>query len=52
MANLARLKNVARTQNAVRAEDRAIDNRPEGWSAKEAQRAHRRSNAKSIGRNR
>lgn len=35
---------------AVKAENKAIANRPSGWTAKEAQRAHRKSNAKSLGR--
>lgn len=39
-----------RASAAVKAEDRAIANRPSGWSAREAQRAHRRSNARSLGK--
>lgn len=35
---------------AVKAENKAIESRPAGWTAKEAQRAHRRANAKSLGR--
>lgn len=35
---------------AVKAENKAIANRPSGWTAREAQRAHRRSNARSLGR--
>ena len=36
--------------SAVKAENKAIANRPAGWTAREAQRAHRRANAKSLGR--
>ncbi len=39
-----------RVSGAVKAEDKAIANRPSGWSAAEAQRAHRRANARSMGR--
>ena len=35
---------------AVKAENKAIANRPSGWTARESQRAHRRSNARSLGR--
>lgn len=35
---------------AVKAENKAIESRPAGWTAREAQRAHRRANAKSLGR--
>ena len=35
---------------AVKAENKAIANRPSGWTAKEAQRAHRKANARSLGR--
>lgn len=34
----------------VKRENRAIANRPSGWTAREAQRAHRRSNAKALGK--
>ncbi|GIM52032.1 hypothetical protein CAPN004_10620 [Capnocytophaga cynodegmi] len=40
----------SRTSAAVKAENRAVANRPAGWTAREAQRAHRRSNARSLGR--
>lgn len=33
---------------AVKAEDKAIANRPSGWTAGEAQRAHRAANAKHV----
>lgn len=33
---------------AVKAENKAIANRPAGWTAREAQRAHRRANAKAV----
>ena len=33
---------------AIKAENKAIANRPSGWTAKEAQRAHRKSNAKHV----
>ncbi len=33
---------------AVKAENKAIANRPANWTAREAQRAHRRANAKTI----
>ncbi|MFJ1411706.1 hypothetical protein [Capnocytophaga canimorsus] len=39
-----------RVSAGVKAENRAIANRPAGWTAREAQRAHRRGNAKSLGR--
>lgn len=35
---------------AVKAENKAIANRPSGWTAGEARRAHRRGNAKSLGK--
>ena len=38
----------ANASSAIKAEN--IANRPSGWTAKEAQRAHRKSNAKSLGR--
>ena len=41
-----------RVSGAVKRENRAITNRPTGWTAREAQRAHRRSNARSLGRSR
>lgn len=41
-----------RVSGAVKRENRAIANRPPGWTAREAQRAHRRSNARSLGRSR
>jgi len=34
----------------VRRENRAIANRPGGWSSGEAKRSHRKSNARSLGR--
>nr|DAJ75352.1 MAG TPA: hypothetical protein [Caudoviricetes sp.] len=40
----------ANASSAIKAENKAIANRPSGWTAKEAQRAHRKSNAKSLGR--
>ena len=35
---------------AIKAENKAIANRPANWTAREAQRAHRRGNAKALGR--
>ncbi len=34
--------------SAVKKENRAIKNRPSGWTISEARRAHRNSNARSI----
>lgn len=36
--------------DAIRKEDKAVANRPGGWSAGEARRSHRRGNAKSLGK--
>ena len=35
---------------AIKAENKAIANRPANWTAREAQRAHKRGNPKSIWR--
>lgn len=36
--------------SAVKAENKAIANRPPGWSVGEARRVHRNANARSLGR--
>ncbi|WP_407489175.1 hypothetical protein [Elizabethkingia anophelis] len=33
---------------AIKKENKAIANRPSNWTAREAQRAHRRSNARAV----
>lgn len=38
----------AELQSAFGKEKYAIANRPSGWTAREAQRAHRRANAKAV----
>lgn len=39
-----------RVAGAVSRENKAIANRPVGWSAGEAQRVHRRGNAQEVAR--
>nr|DAU97958.1 MAG TPA: hypothetical protein [Caudoviricetes sp.] len=43
--NIRRYNNV---RSGVSAENRAIKNRPGGWSAGEARRTHRRANARAV----
>ena len=50
LRNTGNITQRARVSGGVRAENRAIANRPGGWSSGEARRAHRRSNARSLGR--